>query len=127
MSSDATALLDTIRRVVRDELRSGSFATSEVVLDNLIKAGDNPAEAHFFKGELYRLRGEESDQVEAIKHYRIAAESGAAPPEVHRALGLAYWRTGKVMQARTSFAEYLRLVPAASDRLMIQSYLDQLE
>ncbi len=112
---------------LRDEVRSGSFATSAVVIDNLIEAGDNPAEAHFFKGELYRLRGKESDQAEAIKHYRLAVQSGPAPSEIHRALGLVYWRTGEVKQARASFAEYLRLVPDASDRLMIQSYLDQLE
>ncbi len=112
---------------LRDEVRSGSFATSEVVIDNLIETGDNPAEAYFFKGELYRFRGEESDQAEAVKNYRLAVESGPAPPEVHRALGLVYWRTGRTTQARASFAEYLRLVPDASDRLMIRSYLDQLE
>ena len=112
---------------LRDELRSGSFATSAVVINKLIEAGDNRAETHFFKGELYRLRGEESDQAEAIKHYQLAVRSGPVPPEIHRALGLVYWRTGEAEQARVSFAEYLRLVPGASDRLMIQSYLDQLE
>jgi predicted Zn-dependent protease len=112
---------------LRDELRSGSHPTSEVVFENLVEAGDNPAELYFFQGELCRLRGEQGDRDEAIKNYLRALDAGDAPPATYRALGLVYWRTGRIAEARDSLAEYLRVAPDAPDSLMIQSYLDQLE
>jgi predicted Zn-dependent protease len=112
---------------LRDELRFGSPPMSEVVFENLIETGDNPAELYYYQGELYRLRGEKGDRAKAIKKYRLALDAGDPPPATYRALGLAYWRAGRTEEARDSLAEYLRVIPDAPDRQMIQSYLDQLE
>ena len=46
---------------LRDELHQRNFARTEKFFDMLLERGDNPGEVHFFKGELYRLRGEEGD------------------------------------------------------------------
>ena len=46
---------------LRDELRLGEFAGTEVLLGRLLAAGAPAGEIHFFQGEVYRLRGEEGD------------------------------------------------------------------
>lgn len=112
---------------VHDELRQREFARSQVVLDHLFEAGVNLGELHFFQGELYRLRDDEGDGENAVEAYLEALETGHAPPETHRSLGLLFSRAGAVEKARSSFERYLRSRPDAEDRKMIKAYLNELE
>lgn len=115
------------RAWLRDEVRKRDFEGTQVVLDNLLKAGHPPGEIHFFRGELYRLRGAEGDMTEAIAAYRKALSERGAPAETHRSLGLMYWKTGQAARARKSFGTYLAAAPKAEDRAMIKSYIQQLK
>jgi regulator of sirC expression with transglutaminase-like and TPR domain len=97
-----------------------------VFLNRLIKDQDDSAEVHFFLGELYRLRGEKDDCENACSEYRKALKLGNPPPEIHRSLGVVYLRMGKAKDARDSFQEYLNLNPDATDRQIIESYINRL-
>lgn len=112
---------------LHDELRKRDFAGTQVVLANLAAAGHPAGDIKFFEGELYRLRGDDGDLKLAIAAYRKAIKAKRAPVEIHRALGLAYWKTKQPKLARKSFRRYLRAAPKAEDRAMIQSYIDQLK
>lgn len=114
---------------LRDELRQRDFGSLQVVLDYLMEAGANPGELHYFQGELHRLRGEEEegDEAKAVEAYKTAIDTGAAPPEAHRALGLVYWSAGRKDEARDAFEAYIEVAPEAEDRAMVDYYLQQFE
>ncbi len=112
--------------MLRDELRQRSFKRTDVVLDHLMENGAGPGEIHFFRGEYYRLRGEEGDGEKALAAYKDALENEGTPPETYRALGLMYYRAGDTDEARAYFSRYLEAAPEAEDRAMIRAYLDRL-
>lgn len=112
---------------LRDELRKREFAATDYLLEGLLADGYRPGEIHFYRGELYRLRGDDGDMQTAIAAYRRAIASKGAPAEVHRSLGLMYWKTGQNKSARKSFRKYLAAAPKAEDRAMVQSYIKQLK
>lgn len=111
---------------LRDEVRKRDYEGTEVLLDNLIATGYRTGETYFYKGELYRLREGDGDLKKAITFYRKAKRTKGAPAEVHRSLGLAYWKTKQNALARKSFRAYLAASPKAEDRSMVKSYLQQL-
>ena len=112
---------------LKDELRKRDFDGTEALLAQLLADGYRPGEILFYQGELHRQRGDEGDIAKAIGLYRKAAAAEGAPPEVHRSLGMLYWKSNQSANARKSFRHYLRAAPKAEDRAMIQSYIDQLK
>ena len=113
--------------LLRDELRRRDFAQSQILLDRLIQTGNGLGELHFYQGELFRLRAEPGDESKARQAYQKALEVGGAPVEIHRAMGLVFFKAGEKASAREAFERYLRERPKADDKEMIQSYLRQLE
>jgi predicted Zn-dependent protease len=112
---------------LKDELRKRDFEGTEALLEQLLADGYRPGEILFYQGELHRQRGDDGDMAMAIKLYRKAATAKGAPAEVHRSLGMMYWKSSQPANARKSFRNYLRAAPKAEDRAMIQSYIDQLK
>lgn len=111
---------------LREEVQKANYNGSMVLLNRLLKdQGDSP-EVHFFLGELYRLRGETDDCESARAEYQKALDLGNPPPELYRSLGVVCLRMGKAKEARESFEEYLKVDPDASDRQIIESYINRL-
>jgi beta-barrel assembly-enhancing protease len=110
---------------LREEVQKGNFNGSMVLLNRLLKDQDDSAEVHFFLGEVYRLRGEKDDCEKACSEYQKALNLENPPPEIDRCLGVVYLRMGKAKEARDSFEEYLKVNPDASDRQMIESYINR--
>ncbi len=106
-----------------DELRNRKHAASLVLLERLGRDRDAAGDVAFHRGEVYRLRGEDGDDVRAASAYREAIAAGGAPVEAHRSLGLVLWRSGDTAQARDAFKAYLTGAPDADDRAMVASYL----
>lgn len=111
---------------LREEVHKGDHAATRVLLERLLGDESDSAELHFFLGELSRLKGEKSDCETAYSEYRKALDLGDPPPEIYRSLGLIHWRMGRAREACDSFRQYLERSPSASDRLIIESYLNQL-
>lgn len=112
---------------LKDELLKRDFKGTEELLSQLLADGYRPGEILFYQGELHRQRGDDGDADAAVALYRKAIGASGAPAEVHRSLGMLYWKTGRNADARKSFRNYLRAAPKAEDRAMIQSYIDQLK
>ena len=110
-----------------DELRQRDYGRMEVLLGHMLESGPAPAELHFFRGESFRLRGEEEDNELAVAAYEDALELESPPPETYRSLGLVYWEMERPGDARSAFESYLRENPAAEDRAMIESYIQQIK
>ncbi len=111
---------------LRAELRKHQYAGSQIVLDHLLTGDPNSGELHFYQGELYRLSEEDGYEEKAIAAYLEAIQLGGAPPAVHRELGLLHWDNEQFEEARQSLEAYLTADPQAEDRLMIESYIIQL-
>jgi predicted Zn-dependent protease len=111
---------------LREEVHKGNYNGSMVLLNRLLKSQGDSAELHFFLGELYRLRGEKDDSENARAEYRKALQLGNPPPEVYRSLGVVCLRMGDAQEARDSFEGYLKMNPDASDRQIIESYINRL-
>jgi len=111
---------------LHEEVHKGNFNGSMVLLNRLLKDQGASAELHFFLGELYRLRGEKDDCENARAEYEKALQLGNPPPEVFRSLGVVCLRMDKAKEACDSFEEYLKVNPDASDRQIIESYINRL-
>jgi len=112
---------------LRNEFQKSDYEATRVVIDHLIQGGDNISELYFYKGEMNRIRSEPGDEDRAIEAYQTADLAGNAPPETYRSLGLVYLRKGLKEEARKSFEQYLKVNSNATDRLIIESYINQLE
>jgi predicted Zn-dependent protease len=108
------------------ELNRGQYADSLVVINQLIKTEPGSAELQYFLGEIYRRRNANGDLERASTAYQAAQAAGSAPFAVHRGLGLVALKAGQKDIARNAFEEYLARVPEASDRAMIQFYLQSI-
>lgn len=108
----------------RDELAKRQYSTTLAVYDMLLEDGYRPAEVHYFKGELYRLRGADGDRELALSAYRKATAEDGAPVDVYRSQGLLLKRAGRVEEAHAAFRTYLDRAPDAPDHEMIQAMLE---
>lgn len=109
--------------LMADELAQGRFKRSEKLFDRLIAGGRDPGEVLYYKGELYRRRGQDADLDLALGFYHEACEAAGAPAEAFRSVGLMRWRRGEKDMAREYFRRYLSKNPEAGDREMIRNYL----
>ncbi len=123
-----TAATATFRpQWLRDELRKRKYNASEVVLNNLLESGADPAQMCFFQGELHRLRAEEHDLKKSVDCYAKAIAHENTPAVAHRSMGLLQWKLGQKDDAVRCFKNYLEAAPDASDLDMIKAYIDELE
>ena len=110
-----------------DELRKREFNANLVLLERLGENAGIASGVHqFYRGEVYRLRGEDGDDVRAVSAYVEAVASADVPVRAYRSLGLVLWRIGDHVRARDAFATYLSRAPDADDREIVASYLARL-
>ncbi|MDH4313410.1 MAG: M48 family metalloprotease [Gammaproteobacteria bacterium] len=122
------ALLDVLNNhylfLMEDQIDTNRFGRSEELLQRHAAIGINPSLVRYFYGEMFRQRGEEGDTELAMAAYRHSIEGGSPPPEAYKNLGYLYLKTDNPVSAQESFREYLALAPDASDRAMIEFYLE---
>lgn len=87
--------------------------------------GVDPSLVRFFYGEMFRQRGNEGDRELAIAAYRHAIEGGGAPSAAYKNLGYLLLKDGDKKAAQKYFRTYLDVEPEASDRAMIEFYLEE--
>ena len=111
----------------RDELRRRKLAQSRVLFARLMQRPRLAGLSGYFLGEADRLEGTDELDAKALELFVAAANTGNAPPEVYRSLGLVHWQRGEDVAAASSFRRYLTEAPDADDHEMVQSYLEELE
>lgn len=110
--------------LMEDQIDTNRFGRTQELLQRHSALGIEPSLVRYFYGEMFRQRGAEGDLELAMASYRHSIEGGAAPPEAYKNLGYLYLKTDNPESAKLSFLEYLERSPDASDRAMIEFYLE---
>lgn len=108
---------------MRDELAKRKYSSTLSLFDMLVEDGYAPAQVHYYRGEVYRLRGEDGDIDNAISAYRKAIAEDNVPPELYKSYGLSLQRAGLQDEADKAFSTYLELATDAPDLKLIQSMI----
>jgi predicted Zn-dependent protease len=110
--------------LMEDQIDTNRFGRTEELLQRHSAIGIEPSLVRYFYGEMFRQRGAEGDTELAMAAYRHSIEGGAPPPEAYKNLGYLYLKSDNLASAQESFREYLVQAPDASDRAMIEFYLE---
>lgn len=110
---------------LKEEIKRGQHEESVALLTRM-GTGETPhPDYRYARGEVYRLRSKEGDLDLALADFQAAIAMGGEPPEAHRAMGLIYRSRRQVAEAKASLQRYLDLAPAAPDRGLIRSYIEE--
>lgn len=96
---------------------------TQAMLERHTRMGYPAGAVEFFKGELCKLRNGTDDEAQAMKHYRSSLNDPLHPPEALRELGYLLVKTDP-KTAKQHLENYLALAPEASDKEMVQFYID---
>ncbi len=111
--------------LMQDQLATNRHGRTKELLERHYEIGVEPSLVRYFYGEMFRQRGEEGDADLAIAAYRHSIEGGMAPPEAYKQLGYLLLKKDETAAAQDSFRTYLEVNPEASDRAMIEFYLEE--
>ena len=111
--------------LMEDQLATNRFGRTRELLERHASVGVEPSLVRYFYGEMFRQRGAEGDVELAIAAYRHSIEGGSPPSKAYSNLGYLLLKQGDTDAARDSFRTYLEVDPDASDRAMIEFYLEE--
>jgi Flp pilus assembly protein TadD len=109
---------------LEDEIGRRHYSQTRVLLERLAGQTDAAGSIHYFYAEMYRRRAKSGDLALAEQEYRTALQAADAPASAWRGLGLTLRQQGRTADARAAFVRYLSAAPAASDRAMIESWIE---
>ena len=110
--------------LMEDQLDTNRYGRTQEILERHAKIGVDAGLINYFYGEMYRQRGDDGDQDLAMNAYTSAIQSGSAPPEAYKNLGYLHLKKKEMAKAQERFRQYLDANPEASDRAMIEFYLE---
>jgi predicted Zn-dependent protease len=111
--------------LMEDQLDTNRFGRTEEMLKRHLRMGIDKSLVYYFHGEMFRQRDEEGDRELAMNAYMKSIEFGSPPPEAYKNLGYLCLKAKDMEQAREHFRKYLEIYPEASDRAMIEFYLEE--
>jgi predicted Zn-dependent protease len=111
--------------LMEDQIDTNRFGRTEEMLGRHEEIGVNPGILYFFHGEMYRQRNEEGDLDLAMDAYKKSTQQEEVPAETYKNLGYLYLKTKDMPNAKANFRRYLDADPQASDRAMIEFYLEE--
>ncbi len=111
--------------LMEDQIDTNRFGRTEDMLRRHENMGIEKGLVHFFHGEMYRQRDKEGDRELAMDAYMKSIALGSPPPEAYKNLGYLCLKRDDSTQARAYFHKYLESKPDASDRAMIEFYLEE--
>lgn len=116
------AINPRLAELLEDQIKLNDFGASEYIINSLAKDGWTSTLWHA-RGELFRLRGNPRDHVNAIDFYREAVALEPEKADSHRGLGLSLIKSGQVGEAHIALTRYLEIKPEAKDANMIRMLL----
>ena len=111
--------------LMEDQIDTNRFGRTEEILRRHAEIGVEPGILNFFHGEMYRQRSEEGDLDLAMAAYKKAIEQEKVPAEAYKNLGYLHLKSKDMPSAQANFRKYLEADPEASDRAMIEFYLEE--
>lgn len=112
---------------IEDEHRHRDFGRLLHLLDRLGRDGEDLGVINYHKGEVYRRRREDGDDLLALNAYRAATAHPDVPVAAFRELGDLENRAGNKIAARDALNKYRELAPQADDLWIIEDQLARLE
>ena len=115
-----------IKKWVKDEIRlKNEIEQTEFVLSTTFQDNENKYLLEFYKGEIYRLRGDVEDNFKkAIEFYNKSIFEKNDFPDVYKELGLLQLKIDKNEDAKKNLQKYLDLAKNPKDASIIKSYLN---
>lgn len=111
--------------LMEDQIDTNRFGRTQELLERHLAIGVSPSLVRFFYGEMFRQRGREGDRERARDAYLHAIELGDAPADTYSNLGYLYLKARDTENAKKYFRQYLEIAPDASDRAMIEFYIEE--
>lgn len=106
------------------ELKAGLLDRAQTSIARLLALNPESGRGYYLKGEHARLTEKEGRRSTSARGaYQRAVELAPDDPEAVRALGFLYYGDDNVAGATPLLEKYLKLVPDASDRKLIERYL----
>ncbi len=112
------AMTPWMAQFLDDQIKLNDFGASEYLIQTLAQDGWT-APLHHARGELYRMRGNPRDLVNAAQFYAEAIALDPALAEAHRGLGLSLLKTGQPGPGHAALRTYMTLKPDAPDARLI--------
>ena len=115
-----------LKKWIKSEIRlNNKVEQTEFVLEKTFEDTKNEYLLKFYKGEVYRLRGDIEDNYDkAINYYNESIKAKKDFPNVYRELGLLQLKTEKKHEAKKNLKKYLELAKNPKDESIIKSYLN---
>jgi len=114
------------KKWIKNELRlKNKVEQTEFVLETTFQNTQDEYLLKFYKGEIYRSRGDEEDNHEkAINYYKESIKLKNDFPNVYRELGLLQLKTENKEEAKKNLSKYLEVAKNPKDESIIKSYLN---
>ena len=115
-----------LKRWIKSEIRlNNKVEQTEFVLETTFEDSKNEYLLKFYKGEVYRLRGDIEDNYDkAINYYNESIKEKKDFSDVYRELGLLQLKTEKKNEAKKNLEKYLEVAKNPKDASIIKSYLN---
>jgi predicted Zn-dependent protease len=115
-----------LKKWIKNEIRlNNEVEQTEFVLDTTFENSKNQYLLKFYKGEVYRLRGDKENNYEkAIDYYNESIKEKNDFPNVYRELGLLQFKIEQDNEAKKNLKKYLELAKNPKDAPIIESYLN---
>ena len=115
-----------LKKWIKNEIRlNNKVEQTEFVLETTFEDNKNKYLLKFYKGEIYRLRGNiENNYNQAIDYYNESIKAKKDFPDVYRELGLLQFKIEKNNEAKKNLKKYLELAKNPKDESIIKSYLN---
>ena len=115
-----------LKKWIKNEIRlNNKVEQTEFVLETIFEDNKNKYLLKFYKGEVYRLRGDiENNYDKAIDYYNESIKAKKDFPDVYRELGLLQFKIEKNNEAKKNLKKYLELAKKPKDESIIKSYLN---
>lgn len=110
---------------LQEDLSAYRYKQLILVLGDAERRKEYPAEASYYLGEAYRLRGNPGDLELAEREYSLALQLAPEFAPSYRALGLIHYKRGQKALAAPLLRRYVEMLPDAPDRQYIESYLKE--
>lgn len=111
--------------LMEDQIDTNRFGRTKELLERHSEMGIEPGTIYYFYGEMFRQRSAEGDRDMAMSAYRHSIETGNAPADAYRNLGYLHLKNKDLDAAKKNFEIFLEQNPDASDRAMIEFYINE--
>lgn len=107
------------------EINKRLYGRTETLLKKVESRNLETLSIDYYWSNFYRARNAEGDKKLAKEHLEKAVEATNSPPEAYRDFAYIHLKNKNIESAKYGFKRYLELLPNATDKEMIEFYLNR--